>query len=148
MTNGRLLLDKVPDEDRAFLESQLNALEELQANVIRKSLAKQEELIRYIVQQQDFQTQVQSCMHVLQEVETSLGEWELGVASGLSEMKEKLSLCEVGVVKVLLLNSLSSKRNLCRCSKRCAILFKLSSSLFKELSHGIWSYFGHVQNYL
>lgn len=96
MTNGRLLLDKVPDEDRAFLESQLNALEELQANVIRKSLAKQEELIRYIVQQQDFQTQVQSCMHVLQEVETSLGEWELGVASGLSEMKEKLSLCEVG----------------------------------------------------
>lgn len=96
LTNGRLLLDKVPDEDRAFLESQLNALEELQANVIRKSLAKQEELIRYIVQQQDFQTQVQSCMHVLQEVETSLGEWELGVASGLSEMKEKLSLCEVG----------------------------------------------------
>lgn len=101
LTNGRLLLDKVPDEDRAFLESQLNALEELQANVIRKSLAKQEELIRYIVQQQDFQTQVQSCMHVLQEVETSLGEWELGVASGLSEMKEKLSLCEVGVVNVL-----------------------------------------------
>ena len=102
LTNGRLLLDKVPGEDRAFLESQLNALEELQANVIRKSLAKQEELIRYIVQQQDFQTQVQSCMHVLQEVETSLGEWELGVASGLIEMKEKLSLCEVRVVRVLL----------------------------------------------
>ena len=44
-------------------------------------------------------------MHVLQEVETSLGEWELGVASGLSEMKEKLSLCEVGVVKVLFYNA-------------------------------------------
>jgi len=67
LVSGRLLVDKVPDsDDRAFLESQLNALEELQANVIRKSLAKQEELIRYIVQQQDFQTQVQSCMHVLE----------------------------------------------------------------------------------
>lgn len=96
MTNGRLLLDKVPNEDRAFLESQLNALEELQASVIRKSLTNQEELIKCIVQQQDFQTQVQSCMHVLEEVETSLGEWELGIASGLDEMKEKLSLCEVG----------------------------------------------------
>ena len=60
------------------------------------SLTKQEELIKCIVQQQDFQTQVQSCMHVLEEVETSLGEWELGIASGLDEMKEKLSLCEVG----------------------------------------------------
>ena len=61
------MLEKVPDDnDRVFLESQLNALEDLQASVIRKSLAKQEELIRYIVQQQDFQTQVQSCMHVLQ----------------------------------------------------------------------------------
>ena len=116
LTNGRLLLDKVPDEDRAFLESQLNALEELQASVIRKSLAKQEELIRHIVQQQDFQTQVQSCMHVLQEVETSLGEWELGVASGLSEMKEKLSLCEVGVINVLFYNDeLFRKQKLSHC---------------------------------
>ena len=65
--NGRLFLEKVPDvADRAFLESQLNTLEELQASVVRKSLAKQEELIRCIVQQQDFQTQLQSCMHVLQ----------------------------------------------------------------------------------
>lgn len=30
-----------------------------------------------------------------QEVEVSLSEWELGVASGLNDMKEKLSLCEV-----------------------------------------------------
>ena len=30
-----------------------------------------------------------------QEVEVSLSEWELGVASGLKDMKEKLSLCEV-----------------------------------------------------
>ena len=65
--NGRLFLEKVPDvADRRFLESQLNTLEELQASVVRKSLAKQEELIRCIVQQQDFQTQLQSCMHVLQ----------------------------------------------------------------------------------
>ena len=65
--NGRLYLEKVPDAaDRGFLESQLNTLEELQASVVRKSLAKQEELIRCIVQQQDFQTQLQSCMHVLQ----------------------------------------------------------------------------------
>ena len=94
------------------MESQLNALEELQANVIRKSLAKQEELIRYIVQQQDFQTQVQSCMHVLEEVETSLGEWELGIASGLGEMKEKLSLCEV--------------RSFSRDSERCLTLMTLN----------------------
>lgn len=67
MASGRLTLNKVPDDaDRAFLESQLNSLEELQASVIRKALAKQEELIRCIVKQQDFQTQVQSCMHVLQ----------------------------------------------------------------------------------
>ena len=26
----------------------------------------------------------------------SLSDWELGVASGLQDMKEKLSLCEVG----------------------------------------------------
>ena len=94
-TKGRSLLGKVPNADRIFLETQLNALEELQANVIGKSLAKQEELIRYIVQQQDFDTQVQSCMHVLREVESSLAEWELGVVSNLTEMKDKLSLCEV-----------------------------------------------------
>ena len=36
------------------------------------------------------------CNHVhSQEVEVSLSDWELGVASGLNEMKEKLSLCEV-----------------------------------------------------
>lgn len=67
VVSGRLFLEKVPDvADRGFLESQLNTLEELQASVVRKSLAKQEELIRCIVQQQDFQTQLQSCMHVLQ----------------------------------------------------------------------------------
>lgn len=82
LTRGHLLLNKVPDDaDRVFLESQLTALEELQTSVIRKSLAKQEELIRCIVQQQDFQTQVQSCMHVLQ-VRLSSTHLEVGLCQG------------------------------------------------------------------
>lgn len=42
----------------------------------------------------------------LQEVEVSLSEWELGVVSGLKDMKEKLSLCEVREAHMTLLVTL------------------------------------------
>ena len=91
---GHTFLQQVPEEDRGELERQLGTLEELQSSVIRKALAKQEELIQYIVKQQDFETQVQSCTHVLCEVETTL-QGELGLVTSLRETKERLSLCEV-----------------------------------------------------
>ena len=91
---GQEILNEVADQDRTDLEQQLQTLDELRDGVIRKAVAKQEELIQCIVKQQDFDTQVQSCTHVLTEVEATL-QAELGLVMRLPEMKEKLSLCEV-----------------------------------------------------
>ena len=46
-----------------------------------------------MVDQQDFETQLESCMHVLSEVDTSLA--ELDVSGNLQEMKEQLANCQV-----------------------------------------------------
>lgn len=84
----------VPEEEREYVKNQLDNLSELQENVIRNAVTKQEELMRKILQQQDFDTQIQSCMHVVKEVESSLAT-ELEIEADLRAMNEKLSHFEV-----------------------------------------------------
>jgi hypothetical protein len=84
----------VPEEDRGYLTNQLDTLNKLQESVIRNAVNKQEDLIRKILQQQDFDTQLQSCLHVVNEVEASICN-EFCVEADTRAMKEKLALCEV-----------------------------------------------------
>lgn len=88
------MLNTIPEEDREYLKNQLQSLSELHKNVIRKAVDKQDELMRKILQQQDFDTQLQSSMHIVKEVEASLSN-ELEIEADLPIMKEKLSHFEV-----------------------------------------------------
>jgi len=95
------MLNIVPEEDKQYLENQLQSLSELRENVIRNAVAKQEDLMRKILQQQDFDTQLESSIHVLKEVEASLSN-ELQVEADLPVMKEKLAHLEVICLLLLL----------------------------------------------
>ena len=48
---------------------------------------------RHMVHQQDFETQLESCMHIIREVDSSVAEFV--VSGNLQEMKEQLANCQV-----------------------------------------------------
>lgn len=93
-SRGKELQNALPEGDKEYLKTQLETLNKLQESVIRSAVGRQEELIHKILQQQDFDTQLQTCLHVVNEVETSVCN-EFDVEADTGAMKEKLALCQV-----------------------------------------------------
>lgn len=93
-SRGKELLSALPEGDKEYLKNQLDTLKKLQESVIRSAVDRQEELVHKILQQQDFDTQLQACFHVVNEVEASVCN-EFNVEADTGAMKEKLALCEV-----------------------------------------------------